>query len=76
MKSCNYAELQGSKMVEEMAKQKEKAEKKGLKAPEKKWYWVWYHGTTSLIIRFIQSSYLCYIITYDAKMYNAQIKYS
>merc|ERR1712151_1298973 len=42
VKHCNYAELQGAKMEEEMAKQKEKASKKGLKAVEKKWYWVWY----------------------------------
>lgn len=39
---CNYAELQGKHMKEAWQKQLEKAKKKGLAAPERKWYWVWY----------------------------------
>eukprot|EP00933_Yihiella_yeosuensis_P005000 TRINITY_DN109407_c0_g1_i1.p1 TRINITY_DN109407_c0_g1~~TRINITY_DN109407_c0_g1_i1.p1 ORF type:complete len:567 (+),score=124.83 TRINITY_DN109407_c0_g1_i1:86-1786(+) len=40
--NCNFAELRGDDMADEMATQKEKAKKKGLPAPEKKWYWAWY----------------------------------
>lgn len=39
---CNFAELKGDDMAEELKYQKEKAKKKGLSAPERKWYWVWY----------------------------------
>jgi len=39
---CNVAELQGDSMKEMMQKQMEKAKKKGLQQPEKKWYWAWY----------------------------------
>jgi len=40
--NCNFAELQGRDMKEEMEKQIIKARKKGLSEVEKKWYWVWY----------------------------------
>jgi hypothetical protein len=39
---CNYAELKGDDMKEEMSRQEEKAKKKGLREVERKWYWVWY----------------------------------
>jgi len=40
--NCNYAELQGEDMEEEMVRQKKKAKEKGLSQIEKKWYWAWY----------------------------------
>lgn len=40
--NCNFAELQGKDMQEELQRQREKAKKKGLPGLEKKWYWVWY----------------------------------
>jgi len=39
---CNQAELQGEEWQEKLKKQWEKAKKKGLPQPEKKWYWCWY----------------------------------
>lgn len=39
---CNFAELQGDDMKEEWAKQCEKARKKGLRQPQRKWYFCWY----------------------------------
>ncbi|CAE7944130.1 MTERF6, partial [Symbiodinium sp. KB8] len=39
---CNFAELKGDDMKEEWAKQCEKARKKGLKYPQRKWYFAWY----------------------------------
>mmetsp|Transcript_27397 Transcript_27397/g.78957 ORF Transcript_27397/g.78957 Transcript_27397/m.78957 type:complete len:581 (-) Transcript_27397:74-1816(-) len=39
---CNVAELQGDEMMAESKRQWDKAKKKGLKQPEKKWYWCWY----------------------------------
>eukprot|EP00929_Paragymnodinium_shiwhaense_P078155 TRINITY_DN40462_c0_g2_i1.p1 TRINITY_DN40462_c0_g2~~TRINITY_DN40462_c0_g2_i1.p1 ORF type:complete len:618 (-),score=167.11 TRINITY_DN40462_c0_g2_i1:103-1956(-) len=41
---CNFAELQGDSMQEELAKQQKKAASKGLKELEKKCYWVWYEN--------------------------------
>ncbi|CAK9009345.1 unnamed protein product [Durusdinium trenchii] len=40
--NCNFAELKGEDMKEEWAKQCEKARKKGLKQPQRKWYFCWY----------------------------------
>lgn len=39
---CNFAELQGDNMKEEMSKQWKKAQEKGLNQLEKKYYWAWY----------------------------------
>jgi len=39
---CNFAELKGDDMKEEWAKQCEKARKKGLRQPQRKWYFCWY----------------------------------
>lgn len=39
---CNFAELQGDEMRDEMKKQWQKAQQKGLNELPKKWYWVWY----------------------------------
>ncbi|CAJ1380439.1 unnamed protein product [Effrenium voratum] len=39
---CNFAELKGEDMKEEWAKQCEKARKKGLRQPQRKWYFCWY----------------------------------
>merc|ERR1712048_1463254 len=42
--NVNFAELQGEKMESELKKQWKKAEEKGLKELQKKWYWGWYES--------------------------------
>jgi len=39
---CNFAELQGDNMKEELEKQWKKAREKGQNVLDKKWYWAWY----------------------------------
>lgn len=41
---CNFAELQGDNMNEELKKQQKKAASKGLTELERKCYWVWYEN--------------------------------
>eukprot|EP00416_Gambierdiscus_australes_P023885 CAMPEP_0171069578 /NCGR_PEP_ID=MMETSP0766_2-20121228/9229_1 /TAXON_ID=439317 /ORGANISM="Gambierdiscus australes, Strain CAWD 149" /LENGTH=468 /DNA_ID=CAMNT_0011525969 /DNA_START=83 /DNA_END=1489 /DNA_ORIENTATION=- len=44
---CTSAELAGDEMKEQLQKQMERAKKKGLKQPERKWYWAWYEDRKS-----------------------------